>query len=41
MEMVLIRLVNMGSNGMFSDPHSRYTGPTGGACFNQIGGHEF
>ena len=31
MELVLIRLVAMGSKGMFSDLHCRYTGPTGGA----------
>ena len=41
MELVLIRLVDMSSKVMFSDPHSRYTGPTGGAGFNQIGGHGF
>ena len=41
MELVLIRLVAMGSKGMFSDPRCRYTGPTGGAGFNQIGGHGF
>ena len=31
MELVLIRLVDMGSKGRFSDLHCRYTGPTGGA----------
>ena len=31
----------MGFNGMFSDPHCRYTRPTGGYDFNQIGGHGF
>ena len=41
MELVLIRLVDMGSNWRFSDPRCRYTGPTGGAGFNQIRGHEF
>ena len=32
MELVLIRLMDMGFNGMFSDPHCRYTGGSG---FNQ------
>ena len=35
---VLIRLVDMGFNSVFSDTHCRYTGPKG---FNQIGGHGF
>ena len=38
---ILIRLMDMSFNEMFSDPHSRYIGPTGGYHFNQIGGHEF
>ena len=28
-------------NVMFSDPYSRYTGPTDRSGFNQTGGHEF
>ena len=40
-ELVLMRLVGMSSKGMFSDPCCRYTGPIGGAGFNQIGGHGF
>ena len=41
MDLILIRLVDMSFQGMFSDPHCRYAGPTGGSGFNQIGGHEF
>ena len=41
MELVLIRFVDMSSKRMFSDPHCRYTGPTGGDGFNQIGEHGF
>ena len=40
-DLILIRLVDMSFQGMFSDPHYRYAGPTGGSDFNQIGGHEF
>ena len=40
LDLVLIRLEDMSFNGMFSDPHFRYTGPEGGSGFNQIGGHE-
>ena len=39
--LVLIRLVDMGFNGMFSDSYCRYTGPTGKSGFNQVGGHGF
>ena len=39
--MVLISLVDMGFKEMFSDPHYRYIGPTGGYGFNHIGGHGF
>ena len=41
MDLVLIRLVDMGFNVMFSDPHCRYTGSTGGSGYNLIGGHGF
>ena len=41
MDLVLIRLVDMSINTMFSDPLCRYTGPKGGSGFNQIGGHEY
>ena len=41
MNLVLIRLVDMGFSGLFSDPHCRYLGPTCGFGFNQIGGHGF
>ena len=41
MELVLIRLVDMSFNRMFSDPHYKYTWPTYGSGFNLIGGHEF
>ena len=41
MDLVLFRLVDMGSSDMFSDPHCRYIGPTGGSGFMQIGGHGF
>ena len=40
-DLVSIRLVDMGFNRMFSDPHCCYTGPTGGFGLNQIGGHGF
>ena len=39
--LVLIRLVDMGSNGMFSYPHCRYTLAIGGSGFKQIGGRRF
>ena len=41
MDMVLISLMDMHFNRVFSYPHCRYLGPTGGSGFNQIGGHEF
>ena len=41
MDTVLIRLVDMCFNRMFSDDHCRNIGPTGGYSFNQIGGHVF
>ena len=37
----LIRLVDMGFSRMFSDPHCRYTEPSGGSHVDQIGGHGF
>ena len=40
-DLVLIRLVDMGFNWMFSYPHCRFTRHTGGSGFNQIGGHGF
>ena len=40
MELVLIILVDMSHNTVFPYPHCRYIEPTGGAGFNQIGGHE-
>ena len=40
-DLVLIRLVDMGFNGMFSYPHCRYTLDIGGSGFKQIGGHGF
>ena len=40
-DLVLIRLVDRGFNGMFSNPHCMYTGSTGGSGFNQIGGQGF
>ena len=33
-DLMLIRLVDMGFSGMFSDPHYRYTMPTVGPHFN-------
>ena len=39
--LVLIRLVDMGFNEMFSYPHYRYTVPTGKSGINQVGGHGF
>ena len=36
MELVLIRLVDMSLNAMFSNTHCR---STGGVGFNQTGGH--
>ena len=39
--LLLIRLVNMGFNGMFSDLHCIYTGLTEEPAFNQIGEHGF
>ena len=49
MDLVLIRLVDIGFNTMFSDPHCRYVQPSGGFVlirlvdigFNQIGRHWF
>ena len=42
MELVLVRLVDMSFNTVFSDLHCRYIiGSTGAADFSQIGGHEF
>ena len=38
-DLVLIRLLDMGFNGMLSDPHSRFTHPTCGSGFNQIVGY--
>ena len=29
MDLILIRLIDMGFNWMFSDPHCRYIGPIG------------
>ena len=39
--LLLIRLVNMGFNGMFSDLHCIYRGLTEESAFNQIGEHWF
>ena len=36
MDLVVFRLVDMGFNEMFSDPHCTYTRPTGGSGFIQI-----
>ena len=41
LDLVLISLVDMSSNWMFSYPHCRYTVPAAGSGFNQFGGHEF
>ena len=41
MVLVLTRLDDMSFDGVFSNPHCRYIGPTSGASFNQIGAHEF
>ena len=41
MDLVLIKLVDMDFDGIFSEPHQRYLGFTGGSDCNQIGGHEF
>ena len=40
-DLVLFRFVDMGFNGMFSDPFCRYTGLTSESVFNQIGGQGF
>ena len=40
LDLVLIRLEDMSFNVMFSDLYCRYSGPTCGFGFNQIGGHE-
>ena len=40
MDLVLIRLVDMNFNGVFSDVHRSCIGYSGGSGFNQIGGHE-
>ena len=40
-DLVLIRLVDMGFNGMFSDSCCGYTEPTCGSIFNLVGGHGF
>ena len=36
MDLVLIRLVDTGFNGMFSEPHFRQTGPTGGSSLKDL-----
>ena len=41
MYLVLIRLVDMGFKGMFSDSLCMCTRPTGGSDFNQTGEHGF
>ena len=41
MDLVLIRPVDMGFNGMISDPHCMYTEPIGGSGFNQTSGYGF
>ena len=35
-DLMLIRLVVMGFSRMFSDPHYRYKGPTGGSCVRLV-----
>ena len=40
-DVMLIRLVDMSFSEMFSDPHYRYTMPSGGSHVDQIGGHGF
>ena len=40
-DLVMIRLVDTGFNGMFSNPPCRYTRLRGESDFNKIGGHEF
>ena len=41
MDLVLIRLVDMGFNRVFSASHCMYARPTGGSGFNQTGRHGF
>ena len=41
MDLSLIRLVDEGFNGMFSDTNCGYTGAIGEPVFKQIGGHHF
>ena len=41
MDFVLIKLLDMTFNRMFSDPLCWSIGPAGGFCFNQIAGHDF
>ena len=41
MDLVVIKLVDIGFNRMFSDPHCRYTGPISGSDVNTIGRHGF
>ena len=36
MDLMLIQLVDMGFNRMFSDPHCSYTEPIGGSGCNHI-----
>ena len=41
MDLCLIRLADRVLNGMFSDPHCRFTATIDGSGFNQIGGQGF
>ena len=40
-DLILIKLMDMGYNEIFSDPHCSYILPTGGSGVNHIGGHAF
>ena len=40
-DLILIRLMDMSFSVMFSDPHCRYTMPSGRSHVDQIGGHGF
>ena len=40
-DLILIRLMDIGFSWMLSDAHCMYTGPISESDFNEIDGHEF
>ena len=41
MDMILLKILDMGFNEMFLDHHFKYTGPTCGSSSNKTVGHGF